>query len=129
MREIWQVLGSVRHRIMQADEKRSRPRSRKGKDELAPPSVTRSLREAYAKDITEDLHQQEDAARILQVMEQRVFSVVETFLDERGIATARFRAQVDQVINSYITVTGDNNNVASGMGATAGNMGAGAPPA
>jgi len=124
-REIGQILGAVRERVRKTVEK---PAPRKRPEPVPPPSTTRSLREAYAKDATEDLHQREDGARIVQVMEQRVFTVVETFLDEHGIATARFRAQADQVINSYIMFTGDNNNVAVGSGARAGNPAAAQGP-
>lgn len=128
MREIWQILSIARSRMIEAGAKRARRRERKPGDGLPPAPITNSLREAYAKDIAEDLHQREDAARMLQIMEQRVFAVVESYLDEHGIATARFRAQVDQVINSYITFSGDNNNVAVGSGAAAGNGApAGAP--
>ncbi len=85
---------------------------------------TRSLREFYAKQRTDDLFQRHDGSGAVQVMEQRVFAVVETFLEEHGIATERFRAQADHVISTYITVNGDNNNVAAGPGANAGNTGA-----
>ena len=88
---------------------------------------TRTLRERYAVETSQDLHQIEDGLRITQVMEQRVFAVTETFLDEHGIATKQFQQQVSQVLNSYVIIEGSNNNVATGNGSLAGNNNATAP--
>lgn len=120
--EIRMIVAAVRTRTRARLERGARP----GQG-ATPLAKTRSLREAYAKERTDDLHQRHDGSRIIQVMEQRVFTVVETFLDEHGIATARFRAQADQVISTYITVSGSNNNIATGAGSNAGN-GTGSSP-
>jgi hypothetical protein len=118
--ELRAITAAVRARI----HERLGKWARRGKAEKEPDGLlpaTRSLRETYAKQATDDLHQRHDGSRIIQVIEQRVFTVVETFLDEHGIATERFRAQADQVISTYITVNGSNNNIATGAGSSAGN--------
>ena len=84
------------------------------------PSEKVTLRERYSVDTKNDLHQAEDGVRIIQVMEQRVFAVTETFLKEHGIATHQFERQVGQVLNSYVII-GSNNNVAAAANSQAGN--------
>ena len=86
---------------------------------------TLTLRERYSEDVSEDLHQAEDGTRIVQVMEQRVFSVTEVFLKDHGIATRVFEQQVNQVLNSYVII--GSNNMAAGQNSQAGenNMQAG----
>jgi hypothetical protein len=118
--ELRAIVTTMRKRIRETLRKWRRPR-KSDHDEDGPLPTTRSLRERYAKEATDDLHQRHDGSRIIQVIEQRVFTVVEAFLDEHGIATARFRAQADQVISTYITVNGSNNNIAAGTGSSAGN--------
>ncbi|HEV2639915.1 MAG TPA: hypothetical protein VGX23_32580 [Actinocrinis sp.] len=83
------------------------------------PREARTLRERYSVDAKEDLHQAEDGVRMIQVMEQRVFAVTETFLRDHNIATHQFQQQVSQVLNSYVII-GDNNNMAASPNAQAG---------
>jgi hypothetical protein len=129
VRELWQVLIIARDRMRTYLEQQSKRVRRAAADGLPPAPTTLSLREKYAKEFSEDLHQDEDGLRIIQVLEQRVFTVVETFLDEHGIATRQFREQANHVINSYVMVTGDNNNIATGAGAHAGNSATSPAPA
>jgi hypothetical protein len=82
---------------------------------------TMTLRERYSVKTSSDLHQAEDGTRIIQIMEQRVFSVTEIFLKDRGIATHTFQQQANQVLNSYVII-GSNNNMAAAPNAQAGNL-------
>jgi hypothetical protein len=84
------------------------------------PPETKTLRERYSVDTSDDLHQAEDGVRMIQIMEQRVFAVTETFLKDHGISTHQFEQQVSQVLNSYVII-GSNNNMTAAPNSQAGN--------
>jgi hypothetical protein len=84
------------------------------------PPETKTLRERYSVDTSDDLHQSEDGVRMIQIMEQRVFAVTETFLKDHGISTQQFEQQVSQVLNSYVII-GSNNNMTAAPNSQAGN--------
>jgi hypothetical protein len=83
------------------------------------PPETKTLRERYSVDTADDMHQTEDGVRWIQIMEQRVFAVTETFLTDHGISTKKFEQQVSQVLNSYVII-GSNNNMTAAENSQAG---------
>lgn len=71
-----------------------------------------SLREHCAHIEPEDMHQAEDAARHISILQSRMFSTVSAFLDDHGVATGEFRRQADQVTQFFIS--GDHAQVNTG---------------
>ncbi|SNX88506.1 hypothetical protein SAMN06272735_8958 [Streptomyces sp. TLI_55] len=71
-----------------------------------------SLREYCAHIEPEDMHQAEDAARHISILQSRMFSTVSAFLDDHGVATSEFRRQADQVTQFFIS--GDHAQVNTG---------------
>jgi hypothetical protein len=71
-----------------------------------------SLREHCALVEPEDMHQAEDAARHISILQSRMFSTVSAFLDDHGVATGEFRRQADQVTQFFIS--GDHAQVNTG---------------
>lgn len=79
------------------------------KDDGAPVS----LREHCALDAPEDMHQVEDAARHISILQSRMFSTVGAFLDDHGVYTGDFRRQAQEVVTK-IFINGDHNQVNTG---------------
>jgi hypothetical protein len=69
-----------------------------------------SPRERYALDYPDDIHHDEDADRILDVMELKVFKVVEDFLDEHHVNTEDFKQQSQVFIEKSMVITGGQNS-------------------
>ncbi|WP_432089610.1 hypothetical protein [Streptomyces sp. bgisy095] len=72
-----------------------------------------SLREHCALDAPEDMHQIEDAARHISILQSRMFSAVGAFLDDHGVDTGDFRRQAQEVVTK-IFINGDHNQVNTG---------------
>ncbi|MEU9773486.1 hypothetical protein [Streptomyces sp. NPDC047968] len=72
-----------------------------------------SLREHCALDTPEDMHQVEDAARRIAILQSRMFSAVGAFLDDHGVYTGDFRRQAQEVVTK-IFINGDHNQVNTG---------------
>ncbi|WP_258023869.1 hypothetical protein [Streptomyces bambusae] len=72
-----------------------------------------SLREYCALDEPEDMHQVEDAARHISILQSRMFSTVSAFLDDHGVYTGDFRRQAQEVV-AKIFINGDHNQVNTG---------------
>ncbi|MEU8618587.1 hypothetical protein [Streptomyces sp. NPDC048623] len=72
-----------------------------------------SLREHCALDAPEDMHQVEDAARHVSILQSRMFSTVGAFLDDHGVDTGDFRRQAQEVVTK-IFINGDHNQVNTG---------------
>ena len=120
-REFSLAIRTARARLTKALTIRNREQQRKLPVSTVKQALpeTLTLRERYSVDVSDDLHQAEDGTRIVQVMEQRIFSVTEIFLKDHGIATRAFEQQVNQVLNSYVII-GSNNNMAAGQNSQAG---------
>ncbi|MEU7031660.1 hypothetical protein AB0A60_33800 [Streptomyces sp. NPDC046275] len=72
-----------------------------------------SLREYCALDAPEDMHQVEDAARHISILQSRMFSTVSAFLDDHGVFTGDFKRQAQEVVTK-IFINGDHNQVNTG---------------
>ncbi|MFD4316891.1 hypothetical protein [Streptomyces sp. NPDC058548] len=72
-----------------------------------------SLREHCALDAPEDMHQVEDAARHISILQSRMFSTVSAFLDDHGVYTGEFRRQAQEVVTQFF-ISGDHNQVNTG---------------
>ncbi|MFE6664377.1 hypothetical protein ACFVFH_12585 [Streptomyces sp. NPDC057697] len=72
-----------------------------------------SLREHCALDAPEDMHQAEDAARHISILQSRMFTTVGAFLDDHGVYTGDFRRQAQEVVTK-IFINGDHNQVNTG---------------
>ncbi|MGA5508526.1 hypothetical protein [Streptomyces umbrinus] len=72
-----------------------------------------SLREYCAHIEPEDMHQTEDAARHISILQSRMFSTVTAFLDDHGVFTGDFRRQAEQVVTQFF-ISGDHNQVNTG---------------
>jgi hypothetical protein len=127
-RELWLAVHIARARAvaLAARLKRKAPQQPEFTFEEERPK-TKTIRERYSVDTSDDLHQTEDGVRIIQVMEQRVFTVTKTFLKQHGIATQQFEQQVNQVLNSYVII-GSNNNMTAAPNSQAGNNNTGMAP-
>ncbi|MGW5659852.1 hypothetical protein ACWEWG_07070 [Streptomyces sp. NPDC003758] len=72
-----------------------------------------SLREHCSHIEPEDMHQTEDAARHISILQSRMFSTVTAFLDDHGVFTGDFRRQAEQVVTQFF-ISGDHNQVNTG---------------
>ncbi|MFE1955019.1 hypothetical protein ACFW9D_31630 [Streptomyces sp. NPDC059524] len=72
-----------------------------------------SLREHCALRDPEDMHQAEDVARHISILQSRMFSTVSAFLDDHGASTGEFRRQAEQFVTK-VFINGDNNQVNTG---------------
>ncbi|AWT47965.1 hypothetical protein DMT42_35950 [Streptomyces actuosus] len=72
-----------------------------------------SLREHCALVEPEDMHQAEDAARHISILQSRMFSAVSAFLDDHGMFTGDFRRQAQDIV-TQIFINGDHNQVNTG---------------
>lgn len=72
-----------------------------------------SLREYWALDEPEDMHQVEDAARHVSILQSRMFSTVSAFLDDHGVYTGDFKRQAQEVVTQFF-ISGDHNQVNTG---------------
>jgi hypothetical protein len=70
-----------------------------------------SLREHCGLADPADMHQREDAARYVSILQSRMFSTVSAFLTDHGLATAEFARQVVEIHNH---INGDHNQVNTG---------------
>lgn len=72
-----------------------------------------SLREHCAHIEAEDMHQTEDAARHISILQSRMFSAVSAFLEDHGAFTGEFRRQAEQFV-TQVFINGDQNQVNTG---------------
>ncbi|MFB7338608.1 hypothetical protein ACFCZ6_00945 [Streptomyces hydrogenans] len=72
-----------------------------------------SLREHCSLVAPEDMHQIEDAARHVSILQSRMFSTVSAFLDDHGVDTGDFRRQAQEVVTQFF-ISGDHNQVNTG---------------
>ncbi|MDG4856735.1 hypothetical protein P8605_00895 [Streptomyces sp. T-3] len=72
-----------------------------------------SLREHCAHVEPDDMHQAEDAARHISILQSRMFSTVSAFLDDHGVFTGDFRRQANDFVTK-IFINGDHNQVNTG---------------
>ncbi|MCX5091839.1 hypothetical protein OOK36_23750 [Streptomyces sp. NBC_00365] len=72
-----------------------------------------SLREHCALVEPEDMHQAEDAARHISILQSRMFNTVSAFLDDHGVFTGEFRRQAEQFVTK-VFINGDHNQVNTG---------------
>jgi hypothetical protein len=92
-----------------------------------PRPTDRSTRERYALRYLEDIHQKDDAQRIIRVMERKVLTATMDYLRECNISTGEYEAQIIYNIENHVigggaiysgTFTGPIAT-ATGQGATA----------
>jgi hypothetical protein len=79
-----------------------------------------STRERYAMSDTDSVHHQEDALRICQVIEMKIFKVMETYLEDHNVDTEDFKKQGQVLIDQSVKINdsqisgnlavGTNNN-------------------
>lgn len=69
-----------------------------------------STRERYAMHYPDDIHHREDVARVLDVIEMKVFEVVEDFLDQHHVNLEDFRKQIQVFIEKSMVITGGQNS-------------------
>lgn len=72
-----------------------------------------SLREHCALVDPEDMHQSEDVARHISILQSRMFSTVSAFLYDHGASTGEFRRQAEQFVTK-VFISGDHNQVNTG---------------
>jgi hypothetical protein len=115
------------------------PRKREKIDDPGP--ADRSTRERYALRYLEDIHQKDDAQRIIRVMERKVVTATMDYLRECNISTGEYEERIIYNIENHVigggaiysgTFTGPIAT-ATGQGATATGQGttptaAGPPP-
>jgi hypothetical protein len=65
-------------------------------------SKLESTREHYAQSLTDNLHHTEDATRMIQVMELKVFKVTREYLRIKDVDLADYDRQVEVYINSTV---------------------------
>ncbi|WP_432168613.1 hypothetical protein [Streptomyces sp. bgisy031] len=53
------------------------------------------------------MHQAEDAARHISILQSRMFSTVSAFLDDHGVSTGEFRRQAAQFVTK-VFINGDH---------------------
>jgi hypothetical protein len=72
-----------------------------------------SLREHCALVEPDDMHETEDAARHISILQSRMFSTVSAFLDDHDVFTGEFRRQAEQFVTK-VFINGDHNQVNTG---------------
>ncbi|MET8696524.1 hypothetical protein ABZV65_28755 [Streptomyces bauhiniae] len=72
-----------------------------------------SLREHCGLVSPEDMHQAEDVARHISILQSRMFSTVSAFLTDHGVATGEFKRQAAEFVTK-VFISGDNNQVNTG---------------
>lgn len=87
--------------------KQSKPKRRKEhrQTQLA------SLRELYAEMEPDNIAQEEDALRIIETIQIRVFDVTGEFLKDHGIDTQEFSVQVQNILQNSVVVFGDAGTI------------------
>jgi hypothetical protein len=70
-----------------------------------------SLRELYAEMKPDDIAQEEDALRIIEAIQIRVFDVTGEFLKDHGIDTQEFSVQVQNILQNSVVVFGDAGTI------------------
>ncbi|NGO69287.1 hypothetical protein [Streptomyces boncukensis] len=76
-----------------------------------------SLREIYSTRYMDDMLQYDDARRYIEMMQGRVLSAVEGFLEEHNVDTGAYREQMTVVLNNGVINTGEMSNVQNQPGA------------
>ncbi|HEX3753092.1 MAG TPA: hypothetical protein VHW06_21160 [Streptosporangiaceae bacterium] len=69
-----------------------------------------STRERYAMYYPDDVHHREDVARVLGVIEMKIFEVAEDFLDQHHVNLEDFRKQIQVFIEKSMVITGGQNS-------------------
>jgi hypothetical protein len=77
-------------------------RDKAGDDEQLDPPRIMSPRERYSQVYATNMHHVEDADRIIQVMELKIFEVTETFLKNQGVDTKDYEQQVQILIQNSV---------------------------
>jgi hypothetical protein len=72
-----------------------------------------SIRELYAQPITDNVHQAEDADRILRVIELKVIRVTMDYLRERNIDIEEYESSITMFVQSN-TIVGVGNIITGG---------------
>lgn len=103
LRELLQ-LGKRIYEITDRGVKERRPK-RERKEQQRADLV--SLRELYAQHEPDDIVQRDDALRIINTIQTRVFGVTEQFLKDHGIDTEEFTSQVQYIMQNSVIVQGD----------------------
>ena len=76
-----------------------------------------STREHYAQPYVSNMHQAEDAARAIQVIKEKIFTVTMDFLREHNVDINDYEKQVQNIIyNSGVVSTGNNNQINNASG-------------
>jgi hypothetical protein len=75
-----------------------------------PPPETHpvSLRDRFSVQEPTDMHESDDAKRLVTLIQRRVFRTTQRYLDQKGISTKEFDRQVNGVFQ-MINIYGDNN--------------------
>ncbi|MFI6622774.1 hypothetical protein [Streptomyces sp. NPDC050528] len=66
-----------------------------------------SLRERYSPVYTSDMHVSEDAVRHIEIIQSRMFTTVQDFLEDRGVDVTEYERQVQNIMT--IVQAGDNS--------------------
>jgi hypothetical protein len=69
-----------------------------------------STRERYAMNDTDSVHHQEDARRIFQVVQMKIFDVTETYLEEHNVDIEEFKKQMQIFIEKSMFISGGDNS-------------------
>ena len=120
VRELRQLGGRLRKATERApaEDHSKRPRKEHKRPRLLIP------REAYAQIEPENVAQHDDALRIINIVQTRVFDMTEQFLRDHGIDTDEFASQVQIIMQNSVLVHGDVSGTVqnvNGNGAQANN--------
>jgi hypothetical protein len=66
----------------------------------------RSTRESYARPYVNNIHQAEDSSRVVQVLQEKIFSATMDYLRKRNIDIEDYQRQIQNILYSY-TIMGD----------------------
>lgn len=90
------------HKVAHPKKARTAPRQKETKPI--------SARERYAMYYPDDFHHHEDVDRIIDVIEMKVFEVVEDFLDQHHVSLEDFQRQIQIFIEKSMVITGGQNS-------------------
>jgi hypothetical protein len=66
----------------------------------------RSTRESYARPYVNNIHQAEDSSRVVQVLQEKIFTATMDYLRKRNIDIEDYQRQIQNMLYSY-TIMGD----------------------
>jgi hypothetical protein len=66
----------------------------------------RSTRESYARPYVNNIHQAEDSSRVVQVLQEKIFTATMDYLRKRNIDIEDYQRQIQNILYSY-TIMGD----------------------